>query len=333
MKISELGEKALIKHISQIVAKTVTSEMVGIGDDAAITQVSQGSWLVTSKDLLVEGVHFLLPGISAEDLGYKALAVNLSDLAAMGSLPRHVYVALALPAQLESEFVLAFYQGLTALAERFGVAVSGGDTVASPGPLVISITAQGEVKREAALLRSGAQPGDILCTTGLLGASAAGLLLLQAEINCPLEWRQLALQAHFRPWPRVAEGLWLAQQGVVTAALDLSDGLLKDVQEICEASGCGVLLREEKVPIHPAVEAIAPLRQIAPITLALNGGEDYELLFTVKSDAYTALAKAYLERFQAPLYSLGEMIQERTLQMITKEGNWEKLEFTGYQHF
>ena len=333
MKISDLGERTLIKKIAQLAAKTVSPDMVGIGDDAAVTRLSQGSWLVTSKDLLVEGIHFLLPEISAQDLGHKSLAVNLSDLAAMGSIPRQVYVALALPAHLDSEFVLAFYEGLTALAEHFKVAVCGGDTVASPGPLVVSITAQGEVRREEVLLRSGAQPGDVLCTTGPLGASAAGLLLLQADIDCPTALRRSALQAHYRPWPRVEEGLWLARQGVVTAAIDISDGLLKDVQEICEASRCGVLLREEKIPTHPVAEALAPLYNQAPLTLALNGGEDYELLFTVPRHAFSALAQAYQERFQTRIYMLGEMTQERKVQMITKEGNWEKLEFTGYQHF
>ncbi|MCR3923331.1 MAG: thiamine-phosphate kinase [Firmicutes bacterium] len=333
MKIGELGERALIKQIAALVAKTATSEMVGIGDDAAVTQVRPGSCLVTSKDMLVEGIHFLLPGITAKDLGYKSLAVNLSDIAAMGGVPRHAYVALALPQATESKFVLDFYVGLVALAQQFGVAVSGGDTVASPGPLVISITIQGEVQRESVFLRSGAKPGDLLCTTGPLGASATGLLLLQHHYSCDQELRDQAMQAHYRPLPRVDEALWLAEQDVVTAAMDLSDGLLQDLQGLCEASQCGALLYEQDVPIHAATTAIAPMHNLSPLTLALNGGEDYELLFTIPPECFAPLAQAYQERFLTPLSVVGKMSTEIGIKMVTKEGKWEKLEFTGYQHF
>ncbi|HHX75730.1 MAG TPA: thiamine-phosphate kinase, partial [Firmicutes bacterium] len=164
MKISEIGEQALIKEIAAVVAKTADREGVGIGDDAALARVADGSFVVTSKDMLVEGVHFLLPRITAPDLGYKALAVNLSDLAAMGAKPRHAFVALALPAGTECEFVLDFYRGMMELAENYGLAVSGGDLVASPGPLVVSVTVQGEVRRDCALLRRGARPGELICT-------------------------------------------------------------------------------------------------------------------------------------------------------------------------
>lgn len=337
MKISELGERALIKQISALVQKTAEPGMLGIGDDAALTRAREGAWLVTTKDMLVEGVHFLLPAVSPYDLGYKALAVNVSDVAAMGGSPRHVYVALALPKSTEVGFVLDFYRGLLNVAERFGISVSGGDTVGSPGPLVVSITVQGEVNSERALLRSGGSPGDILCSTGPLGASAAGLLLLLRDShnknNLPSELYQAALDAHLRPSPRVAEGLFFAESGAVTAAMDLSDGLLKDLGEICDASGCGACLDGQAVPVHPAAAAVALLHKRDALDLALNGGEDYELLLAVKPVMFPSLAETYFSRFGTPLYRFGELVREKGLSLVTKEGKREKLSFTGFKHF
>ncbi|NLP36587.1 MAG: thiamine-phosphate kinase [Firmicutes bacterium] len=333
MKIGKIGERALINEIAALVAKTADKQSLGIGDDAALTKVSTDCWLVTSKDMLVQGVHFLLPEITAQDLGYKALAVNLSDLAAMGAKPRHAYVALALPPETETEFVLSFYQGMLELAEPFSVSISGGDLVASPGPVIVSITVQGEVPSKQALLRSGASAGDIICTTGPLGASAAGLLLLTHKIDCPPAVRAAALQAHHRPEPRIKEAIWLAESGVVTSAIDLSDGLLKDIREILEHSRCGALLEAEKIPLHPAAAEVGAAMGKPALELALNGGEDYELLCTVRAADFLELAKAYEARFSQPLYALGRISAESELKMITKEGKGEKIEFTGFQHF
>lgn len=333
MKIGKIGERNLINEIAALVAKTADKQAVGIGDDAALTRVSADCWLATSKDLLVQGIHFLLPGISAKDLGYKSLAVNLSDLAAMGARPRYAYVALALPPETDSGFVLSFYEGMLELADHFQVSICGGDLVASPGPLVVSVTVQGEVSRSRALLRRGASAGDIVCTTGPLGASAAGLLLLTHEVDCPQAVRAAALQAHYRPWPRVEEATWLAETGAVTAAIDLSDGLLKDILEILDQNGCGVLLEEEKIPVHPAAAQIAAVMGKSPLDLALNGGEDYEILCTIKADRFADLAKAYETRFLRPLYAVGRLHTEREISMITRAGQREKLEFKGFQHF
>ncbi|NLM52266.1 MAG: thiamine-phosphate kinase [Firmicutes bacterium] len=333
MKIGKIGERALINEIAALVAKTADKQVIGIGDDAALTPVSADCWLATSKDMLIEGIHFLLPEITAKDLGYKSLAVNLSDLAAMGAKPRHAYVALALPPETEHEFVLAFYQGMLELAERFNVTICGGDLVASPGPMVISVTVQGEVPKTCALLRRGASAGDIVCTTGPLGASAAGLLLLTHKIQCSQAVRTAALQAHYRPWPRVEEAMWLAQTGMVTSAIDLSDGLLKDILEVLEQNKCGVLLEAEKIPIHPAAVKVAASLAKPAWELALNGGEDYELLCTVKAAHFAELTRAYEARFAQPLYALGRLTAEREIRMITKEGKWEKIEFTGFKHF
>jgi thiamine-monophosphate kinase len=333
MKIGEFGERAIIKEIAQMLQKGSDSDYVGIGDDAALTQPSEGMWLTTSKDMLVEGVHFLLHAITAHDLGYKSLAVNISDIAAMGALPRHAYVALALPKETKVDYIREFYRGALEAADRYNMAISGGDTVGSPGPLVVSVTVQGEVKREQALLRSGASPGDVLCTTGALGASAAGLALLLQEIHCSDDVRKAALLAHNRPQPRVEAGAYLAESGAATAAMDLSDGLLKDLSEICEASNCGALLYEEYLPIHPAASAVAEGMDKPPLEFVLNGGEDYELLFTLDALQAPVVIENYHNRFGTQVHRIGEMCRELGIWMITKDGKREQLQFKGFKHF
>jgi thiamine-monophosphate kinase len=334
MKISEIGEKQLIKKIAEIVAAAPSlAGVLGIGDDAAVNVVTPGSLLVTTKDMLVEDIHFLRNTVSPADLGYKSLAVNFSDIAAMAAMPRYVFVALALPKDITVEYVLEFYRGMKQLADRYGAVICGGDTVGTPGPLVISVTVQGEADRDALLLRNGASPGDLLCTTGPLGASAAGLALLTSEIPCDEEMRRQALQAHIRPVPRLDEAAFLSAAGLVTAAMDLSDGLLRDITEICEQSGCGALLRETQIPIHPAAVCVARQKGVNPLDLALSGGEDYELLLTVNPEGFNSISNAYQKRFGQPLYLLGEMTASEGIVMFTKEGKRESLIFKGFQHF
>lgn len=335
MKISEIGEQELIKRIAGITARDNSSLVLGIGDDAAVTVVRPGFHLVTTKDMLVEGVHFLLQGQSARALGYKSLAVNLSDLAAMGALPRHAFVGLALPMDTSLAFVLDLYRGMKELADRFDVTICGGDTVRSPGPVVISITVQGEVEEGKALLRSGAKPGDIICTTGPLGASAAGLLLLLSEDRKGLgqDVHEAALNAHFFPVPRVREAMFLAASGAVRAAIDLSDGLLKDLQEICEQSRCGAEIYEDRVPVHGAAAVIGRAFGKNPLDLALSGGEDYELLLCVDPAGWDALASSFYEEFRLELLSLGRITGGRGIVMQTRDGGREIITFKGFQHF
>lgn len=333
MQISDLGERALIKKIAELLGHSAAPGEVGIGDDAALIKPGEGMWLLTTKDMLVEGVHFLLSAGSAIDLGYKSLAVNVSDIAAMGGTPRHAYIGLAIPKSTTVEFILDFYRGVKEVADRYGMQISGGDTVASLGPLVISITVQGEVKREHVLLRSGASPGDILCVTGSLGASAAGLAIILDKLDCPEGLRQEAFRFHARPMPRVTEAAYLAESGGVSAALDISDGLLKDLEEICEASGCGAVICEEQLPIHPAAKAVAALQGSSPGQLALNGGEDYELLIAVRRNQYDLLTQEYLSRFGTALHAFGKICEESGIWLIKENGKREKLSFTGFQHF
>lgn len=335
MKISEIGEQELIRNIARITAGSNSGLVVGIGDDAALTAVRPGCHLVTTKDMLVEGVHFLLQGQSARALGYKSLAVNFSDMAAMGACPRHVYVGLALPRETPVDFVLDIYKGMKELADCFDAAISGGDTVKSPGPLVISITVQGDVEEGKALLRCGAKPGDIICTTGPLGASAAGLLLVLSgdRGRCGQDVQDTALEAHCFPVPRIREAMFLSSAGGVSAAIDLSDGLLKDLQEICEQSHCGAELYEELVPVHDAAAVIGRAFGKNPLDLALSGGEDYELLLCVKPDKWSEVQSAFSAEFGFKLYALGKITDGRGIVMQTRDGGREIITYRGFQHF
>ena len=293
MLVRELGEFGLIERLSRRVAASPAgpshrthpsaSLRVGIGDDAAVWE-AKGATEVLTTDTIVEGVHFTLDTTGWNDLGWKALAVNLSDAASMGASPALAVVTLGLPADTRVEDVETLYDGLLEAATEFGAAVAGGDVVASP-TLFITVALTG-VLQGAPMLRSAACPGDEIGLTGPLGASAAGLAVLQgATVAADAE----ALRAaHRRPQPRVREGLALAAAGV-RCAMDVTDGLVDDLAKLCAASGLAGRLESACVPVHEGALAAFPESALA---MALNGGEDYELLFTAPPPLMASLASA-----------------------------------------
>lgn len=260
---------------------------IGIGDDAARVPIAGGA-VITTVDLLVEGVHFRRETILAPDLGWKSLAVNLSDVAAMGGEPKAVLVALALPKDLEMGFVTGFYAGLAELAAQHGVWIAGGDTTGSTGPIVVSITAMGEPGPRT-LTRDAARAGDVLFVTGTPGRSAAGLLMLERPPSAPVDpaLAALALTAHRRPVPQVAAGRALARLDVRLALLDDSDGLGRSAQLLASMGGVDVTIDAAALQ-DPVVAAIAP----DPLALALHGGEDYHLVGTCAAGDWPAVAAA-----------------------------------------
>ena len=282
MLVRELGEFGLIERLSRRVsaspaAASHSSEppvrvRVGIGDDAAVWDAAGASEVLTT-DTIVEGTHFTLATTGWNDLGWKALATNLSDVAAMGAAPGVAVVTLGLPPDTAVEDVDALYDGLVDAAATFGASVAGGDVVASP-TLFITIALTGVLEREP-MLRSAAQPGDLVAVTGALGASAAGLAVLQGATIAEGADAEALRTAHRRPWPRVAEGAALAAAGV-RSAMDITDGLVDDLGKLCTAAGRAARIEAACVPVHPAALAAFPADALA---MALNGGEDYELLF------------------------------------------------------
>lgn len=288
MKVRQLGESGLIEHLASILGEAAwggTKGVIrGIGDDAAVLQVTSGHRLLVSCDIMIEKKHFDFNHITPYQLGWKALAVNLSDIAAMGGQPRWALLSIGLKPSLEVAVVEGIYRGVSALAVREGVSVVGGNTSASPGPLILDVTVLGEVPRGSVLLRSTAEAGDFILVTGQVGSSAAGLVWLQEpslQEKFSREEAEPLLKAHLEPQPRCREAALLAETGSVTAMIDLSDGLAAGLLEIASEGGAGAVVHADRLPLHPAAVKLSALAGREPLDWALYGGEDYELLFTV----------------------------------------------------
>lgn len=294
-ELSALGEFGLIGHISQHVKLHQPGSLKGIGDDAAVIDNGPGRTVVTT-DMLVEGVHFDLSYCPLKHLGYKAVAVNLSDLCAMNAQPRQILCGLSLSNRFSLEAVEELISGMLLACERYGADLVGGDTCSSAGGLSISITAIGHAQENELVYRSGARENDLICVTGDLGSAYMGLQLLNREkrvflenpnIQPELSGHDYLLERQLKPEPRVDMlqrfTSWYVKP---SAMIDISDGLASDLMHICKASGVGCKVYEEKLPIDHLTRELALEFGIDPTVAALNGGEDYELLFTLPLSEY-----------------------------------------------
>jgi thiamine-monophosphate kinase len=314
--------------IDRYFARPTPSAVLGPGDDCALVQPTPGKQLAVTTDMLVAGTHFF-PETDPERLGWKALAVNLSDLAAMGATPRWVTLAGALPT-VDEAWLAKFAAGFFACAERFGVDVIGGDT--TRGPLNLCITAMGEVEPGQALTRSGAQAGDLIWVSGRPGLAALGLAHLQGRVALPEPWPRLCVAQLEKPQPRVALGKALI--GLATAAIDVSDGLLADLGHIAERSGCAAAVRLVQLPHLPkGAEYNADLRRIA-LECQLAGGDDYELCFTAPGSATQAIGQL-AAKLDLPLWCIGEMHagEAGNVTVFDPDGKPVSFDRTGYDHF
>jgi thiamine-monophosphate kinase len=302
------GEEALVRTIRGLTAHADGSVRVGIGDDCAVLEPRPGAALLATTDLLIEDVHFRRRWAEPADIGWKAIAVNLSDIAAMGGRPRWALVALACPAGTAAEEIEAFYAGALALARAHDVAIVGGDTSVSPAGWIINVTLLGEAV--ALRLRSTARAGDVVAVTGALGRSAAGLAVLErgaAPAGLAPAHLDDVTRAHLRPRPRVPEGKWLTTAGDVTAMMDLSDGLGIDLPRLLGASGVSAAIDVERLPIDEATRAVAAALGVDPAAWATGGGEDYELLLTCEPAALTRLQHGLLDACGTRLTPIGEV--------------------------
>jgi thiamine-monophosphate kinase len=314
VSLERLGERGLIRRIRSMAAASPAAPgvEVGIGDDAAVLVVPPGHKLLATTDLLIEDVHFRRISAAPADIGWKALAVNLSDIAAMGGIPRWALVALAVPADTDVEAVDAFYAGMAEAAAPHGVTVVGGDTSAVPGGWTVNITLLGIHPGEPRL-RSHARPGDAVAVTGSLGTSAAGLHALELGLDrardAGLAGARLAeiTRAHLRPRARVAEGRWLGQAPGVHAMMDCSDGLATDLAHICRESGVGARVRLERVPVSAAARDAARALGGDAQEWAVSGGEDYELLLTCDPAAADHLIAGLAEATGTALTVIGRI--------------------------
>lgn len=328
MDIREIGEFGLIDLIKKDTIADPRDVILGIGDDAAVYKPRQGKLALMSADMLVEKVHFDLAYTSAYQLGYKAIAVNLSDIAAMGGAPRHVVVSLAVPKRLDVEFVVKLYEGMKSIAKEFGVNIIGGDTVSSAHDLVINVAVVGDVEPERLMRRDRAVVGDLVAVTGWLGDSAGGLACLQEGLT-DRAFAPLLLAAHLTPRPQVKNGRIIAK--FAHSMNDISDGIASEAREIAAASGKGIRLREACLPISRQLKALASGLNRASLDFALYGGEDYQLVFTISEAGYQKLLK---ENIPGGVTVIGAVTGEKgCVELETADGGIVKLEAKGYNHF
>jgi thiamine-monophosphate kinase len=303
---------------------------VGIGDDAAVWKPSRSAESVITTDALIEGVHFLRDAMSAADVGWRALVSNLSDLAAMGARPVLATIALGIPRDVGAEWILECYRGIAEIAERSRIAIAGGDVVRATS-LFLSVTAVGEVRPSNRKTRAGARPGDVLAVTGPLGASRAGIEILLDRPDLAGDRRfAAALDAYRRPHARVREGLRLGASRAVRAMMDLSDGLSTDVRRLCAASNVGAEIDARAIPVAPAASALAQALGTDPLSYALGGGEDFELLVAIAPRAFSTLAARYERGFGRPLSRIGVATSSRAI--VLRDGRGEReLAATGWE--
>jgi len=332
--VSEIDEFDLIESVRKTMILHRTKRLTqGIGDDAAVWKPRPGHELVVTNDMLIENVDFRVPWIDFRDLGHKALAVNLSDIAAMGALPRMAIISLGLRGDERDREVIEFYQGMNGLARQFRTVIAGGDISDSPLGIVISVTVIGESSAagKPLMLRSAANVGDVIAVTGPLGLAAAGLRIYQHDLR-DIDGAP-AMRAHFdRPTPRIREGRLLVRCGV-RAAIDLSDGLLGDLPKICEASGVSATIDATKIPIPSSIR----WSFTDWFDVATRGGEDFELLFTAKPDVFHRVCRAFRRAGLAEPCRIGEIQQAGSdgseIRLRQQDGRVETIEPGAFVHF
>jgi thiamine-monophosphate kinase len=320
----------------------------GIGDDAAVIKSSAGNDVVVSTDLLVEDVDFRRDPTQSDLLGHKALAVSLSDIAAMGARPRWSLLSVGVPEDIwNSEFLDSFYAGFFQLAKRYGVTLIGGDISRTPDKIVIDSIVLGQTSKAGAVFRSGAEPGDQIFVTGFLGDAAAGLRLIargarlhqrtttdaSADLDVDPHTLDYLLLRELQPEPRVGWGLLIGEQQLATAMIDISDGLSSDLNHLCAESEVGAVIDADAIPINPLVTELSGRRALDPLMLALHGGEDFELLFTVKPKNVGKLPKRVdgvsLTRIgEVKTASAGVRIREGARTWNLEPGGWEHFKRT-----
>lgn len=328
-----MGEFGLIDRITQGAVIRPKRVVKGVGDDAAIFHPTANEPMLLTTDLLVEQIHFKRDAISGKDLGFKSLAVNLSDIAAMGGSPLEAFVSIAIPDDCPLEYIDTIYDGIRGLAGRFGVNILGGDTTGSKKDLIINIAVTGSADSEQLLLRDGAKPGDWVYLTGFVGDSRAGLQIILDRLERNDSLLAELYQRHCRPFPHIDEGLFLATSEAVTTAIDVSDGVASDLGHILSQSGCGAVIDTRHLPLSSELSQFGERYSIDTIDFALNGGEDYVLLCTVQAEKADELEAAFLSQFGRPIFRIGEINRSMKLEVIDRDGRLRPFESKGWDHF
>lgn len=312
LKIEQIGEFGLIAEIKKMLHSD-HRVVKGIGDDCAVLHSTKKGWYdLLTIDTIFEGVHFNLND-APEKIGWKAMAVNISDIAAMGGIPAHAVVSLGIPDKYTVAKIHALYRGIRKAALKFSINIVGGDTIRSPERLVVTVALIGSVEKSRIALRSGAKPGDVIYLTGDIGGSILG--------------------RHLTFSPRLLEARFLVQNFKINSMIDLSDGLASDMRRIMEESKVGAVINAQRIPVSLAARKNAVKCGKKPIECALTDGEDFELLFTVRKKAAKMLEIKWKQKFNLKLTEIGEITKRNELKLKDKSGRLERLNAHGYDHF
>lgn len=310
-----LKEQLIIERIRRTALRRKRRDTQGIGDDCAVLRLPRGHEALVTTDFSIEDIHFRTTWHSAEVIGHRCLVRGLSDIAAMGGSPRAAFLSLAVPAEQLQRWIDGFIRGLLRLGDRYEVVLAGGDISQSPGPILADIVLLGSVPQGKAVLRSGAQPGDLLYVTGTLGSSVASLKALRTGKKL----RPGLHRKHFCPEPRIAVGKFLGEKRLASAMIDISDGLSTDLGHICDESGTGAVVYADSLPTTGGKESLE---------FALHGGEEYELLFT--APPHRAVPRKIAD---VPISLIGEIVRGSQIRLATSEGKTRILKPGGWQHF
>ncbi len=345
--ISTIGEFGLIDRIRKIIDVRVDDSslhdnlLMGIADDAAVYKPSPGKVQLFTTDALIEGIHFDLTFTSFMHLGWKSIVANISDIAAMGGIPRYAIVTLSLPKKISVEMIEDFYRGAVSACQKYSCLIVGGDTTTSMANTMISVAMIGEADERTIKYRGGATAGEYLCVTGHLGSSLAGLNVLKREkerfaqaldqhaFEPNLEPYTQAIEKHLMPKPRLDLSKILTERVNIGAMIDISDGLASEVHHICKNSGVGAAVHEHNIPVDSVTQKIAGEFSDLPTEYALYGGEEYELLFTISDEQYNIL-----DKLTNDVTIIGRITEKnKGIELIHEGGEHEPLRFGGWEHF
>ena len=327
MLINQIGEFGLIDLIKKRIFSKDKRVIVNIGDDAAVIESSPNRLLIFTSDTLVEKIHFNLNYFTFEEIGWKAMTANLSDIAAMGGLPKYALVTVGLPKSMRIEDVLSIYKGMSKIAWKYNCKIVGGDTTLVPKDLFISIALLGEVENELLTTRGGAKKGDLICVTGELGEAQAGLEYLKKHGRQKLP----LVRKHLQPYPRIDEARILVTNLKINSMIDISDGLSSELFHLAEESRLGAVIYEEQIPISTKCVKLAALLNRSPLSYALSSGEEYELLFTINKKEQQKIDRI---RKTVNFKVIGEMVNRREgVKLFQKSGRIKNLSETGFVHF
>lgn len=331
MQIERLGEFGFIQRIENIFQTKNSSIILGIGDDAAVIKPTRGKYLLFSTDTLREDIHFRKDYSSFYDIGWKSVAVSISDIAAMGGTPRYLLLSLAIPAKTSVKDLDNLLKGIADVTERYDVSLIGGNVSGAKGGITVDTTVIGEVPKTGGVTRSGASAGDLIYVTGRVGGSAIGMELLKGSVKNA--YSKTVILNHLRPVPRVKEGLIIRTHRLATAMIDISDGLLSDIGHVCEQSMVGACIYSNLIPLPEVPDNLKKWLAKDLLFYALYGGEDYELLFTVRKRNRDRLEDIF-EREGLKITYIGEVVSKDTgISIIDEKGKKKKINPAGYDHF